>query len=61
VKENCTQVCIALFYDVFITICISFHARRINMHVSFNGKEHMHISIRLDCIRCFMCTKLDCA
>jgi hypothetical protein len=44
-----------------MTICISFHVRRINMYMSLNGKEHMYISIRLDDIRCFKGTKLDCA
>jgi hypothetical protein len=24
-----------------------FSARRINMHISLNGKKHMHISIRV--------------
>lgn len=26
---------------------MKFSARRINMHMSLNGREHMHISIRL--------------
>jgi hypothetical protein len=30
-------------------------ARRINMHMCLNGKEHMYISIRLECIDDFSC------
>jgi hypothetical protein len=32
-----------MFYEVF-------HARPINMVMSLNGKEHMYISIQLNCI-----------
>jgi hypothetical protein len=32
-----------IFYEIF-------YARRINIPISFNGKENMYISIRLDYI-----------
>jgi hypothetical protein len=31
------------------------------MHMSFNGEEHMHISIRLVCIKVLKALKLESA